>query len=141
MGTVTTEALALRRTPFGETSQVAEFLTRDHGRVSLILKGVHRERSRIGGPVDLLDHARVTWFARRGSRSLGMLRERRVLTTTPAALARIARRGLWLWSHRSRCAEDQRAGALRPRWPQPSARTRARTRGRAGYRCHGGRAP
>ena len=26
MGTVTTEALALRRTPFGETSQVAEFM-------------------------------------------------------------------------------------------------------------------
>ena len=29
MGTVTCEALALRRTPFGETSQVAEFLTRE----------------------------------------------------------------------------------------------------------------
>ena len=83
MGTVTTEALALRRTPFGETSQVAEFMTRDRGRVALILKGVHRERSRLGGPVDLLDHCRLTWFERRGSRSLAPLRERRLISHHP----------------------------------------------------------
>ncbi|HVQ27701.1 MAG TPA: DNA repair protein RecO [Planctomycetota bacterium] len=83
MGTVTTEALALRRTPFGETSQVAEFMTRDRGRVSLILKGVHRERSRLGGPVDLLDHCRITWWERRGSRSLAPLRERKLLGHHP----------------------------------------------------------
>jgi len=83
MGTVTTEALALRRTPFGETSQVAEFMTADAGRVSLILKGVHRERSRLGGPVDLLDHCRITWWERRGSRSLAPLRERRLIGHHP----------------------------------------------------------
>jgi DNA repair protein RecO (recombination protein O) len=83
MGTVTTEALALRRTPFGETSQVAEFMTRDRGRVSLILKGVHRERCRLGGPVDLLDHCRITWWERRGSRSLAPLRERRLVSHHP----------------------------------------------------------
>ena len=80
MGTVTTEALALRRTPFGESSQVAEFMTRDAGRIALILKGVHRERSRLGGPVDLLDHCRITWWERRGSRSLAPLRERRLMS-------------------------------------------------------------
>jgi len=83
MGTVTTEALALRRTAFGETSQVAEFMTRDRGRVALILKGVHRERSRMGGPVDLLDHCRITFWERRGSRSLAPLRERRLLGHHP----------------------------------------------------------
>jgi DNA repair protein RecO (recombination protein O) len=115
MGTVTTEALALRRTPFGETSQVAEFLTRDHGRVSLILKGVHRERSRIGGPVDLLDHARVTWFARRGSRSLGMLRERRVLDHHAGLRSRedLLAAGLWLVELlQSLAPEDQPVPAL-----------------------------
>jgi DNA repair protein RecO (recombination protein O) len=98
MGTVTTEALALRRTPFGETSQVAEFLTRDHGRVSLILKGVHRGKSRMGGPVDLLDHARITYFARRGSRSLAPLRERRLLSHHPGLRGRddLLAAGLWL---------------------------------------------
>ncbi len=83
MGRATTEALVLRRTPFGETSQVAEFLTRDQGRLSLILKGVHRPRSRKGGGVDLLDHCVITWFSRRGSRSLAQLSERRVLSHHP----------------------------------------------------------
>lgn len=98
MGTVTCEALALRRTPFGETSQVAEFLTREHGRVSLILKGVHRERSRLGGPVDLLDHARITWFARKGSRSLAPLRERRLIAHWPGLRSRadLLAAGTWL---------------------------------------------
>jgi DNA repair protein RecO (recombination protein O) len=88
MGTVTTEALALRRSPFGETSQVAEFMTEKRGRVSLILKGVHRERSRMGGPVDLLDHCRIGFFERRGSRSLAPLRERHVLSHHPGMRSR-----------------------------------------------------
>jgi DNA repair protein RecO (recombination protein O) len=98
MATVTTEALALRRTPFGETSQVVEFLTRDLGRVSLILKGVHRERSRMGGPVDLLDHSHLTWWQRRGSRSLQPLRERRVLAHHPGLRSRedLLAAGVWL---------------------------------------------
>ena len=88
MPQVTTEALALRRTPFGESSQVAEFLTRDAGRVSLILKGVHRDKCRMGGPVDLLDHCVVTWHARKGSRSLAPLRERKVLCHHPGLRSR-----------------------------------------------------
>jgi DNA repair protein RecO (recombination protein O) len=88
MGTVITEALVLRRTPFGESSQVAEFMTRERGRVSLILKGVHRERSGMGGPVDLLDHCRISWWARRSSRSLAPLRERKVLSHHPALRSR-----------------------------------------------------
>lgn len=98
MGTVSTDALALRRTPFGETSQVVEFLTRDHGRLALILKGVHRERSPLGGSVDLLDHARLTYFARRGSRSMPLLRERREVRHHPGLRSRedLLAAGLWL---------------------------------------------
>jgi DNA repair protein RecO (recombination protein O) len=88
MGTVITEALALRRTPFGETSQIAEFMTRDRGRMGLILKGVHRGKSRMGGSVDLLDHCELNWFERRGSRSLAPLRERRVLDHHPGLRSR-----------------------------------------------------
>jgi len=88
MRRVTTEAIALRRTPFGETSQVAEFLTRDHGRMALILKGVHRPRDRKGGGVDLLDHCVVVWSRRRGSRSLPPLVERRILSHHPRMRSR-----------------------------------------------------
>ena len=83
MGRATTEALALRRTPFGDTSQIVEFLTKDRGRVSIILKGVHRPKARKGGAVDLLDHSVITYFSRRGSRSLAQLAERRVLSHHP----------------------------------------------------------
>ncbi|MGQ0553442.1 MAG: DNA repair protein RecO [Planctomycetota bacterium] len=88
MGTVITEALALRRTPFGETSQVAEFLTRERGRLALILKGVHRPRARMGGGVDLLDHCQLVFVARRGSRSLAPLRERKILSHHPGLRSR-----------------------------------------------------
>jgi len=83
MGRATTEAIALRRTPFGETSQIAEFLTRDKGRIALIIKGVFRPRARKGGGVDLLDHCQITYFSKRGSRSLAQLGERRVLSHHP----------------------------------------------------------
>ncbi len=83
MGRVTTQALALRRTPFGETSQIAEFLTRSEGRISLIIKGVHRERSRKGGSVDLLDECVVTYWSRRNSRAMPQLSERRVTSHHP----------------------------------------------------------
>jgi DNA repair protein RecO (recombination protein O) len=84
MSRVTTEALALRRTPFGETSQIAVFLTRSHGRLPLILKGVHRPRSRKGGPVDLLDHCRVSFSSRRGSRAMPQVTERFLVSHHPA---------------------------------------------------------
>jgi DNA repair protein RecO (recombination protein O) len=115
MGTVTTEALALRRTPFGETSQVAEFMTRDRGRVALILKGVHRERTRMGGPVDLLDHARITWWERRSSRSRAPRRERRLLSHHPGMRRRedLLAAGLYLVELLQALApEGQRRDAL-----------------------------
>ncbi|MFT7462601.1 MAG: DNA repair protein RecO (recombination protein O) [Pseudohongiellaceae bacterium] len=83
MPRVTTEALALRRTPFGETSQIAVFLTRSHGLLPLILKGVHRPRSRKGGAVDLLDHCQVSYSSRRGSRSMPQVNERKLLGHHP----------------------------------------------------------
>lgn len=88
MARVTCEALALRRTPFGETSQIAEFLTRERGRMALILKGVHRPKARKGGGVDLLDHCRIVFADRRRSRSLPPLSERVVLSHHPRLRAR-----------------------------------------------------
>lgn len=82
------EAIALRRTPFGETSQIVELLTRSAGRQVFILKGVFRPRTRKGGGVDLLDRCVVTWTSRRGSRSLPQLVERRVLSHHPRLRSR-----------------------------------------------------
>ena len=115
MARVTTEALALRRTPFRETSQIAEFLTRDRGRVGLILKGVMRPKSRKGGGVDLLDHCRVTFTARRGSRSMPPLVERQVLSHHPGMRRRedLMRAGLYMLELlRALVPEGQRSPGL-----------------------------
>lgn len=88
MPCVTTEAIVLRRTPFGESSQVAVFLSRAQGRVTLILKGVHRPRSRKGGGVDLLDRAQISWSSKAASRSMAQLTERRVVRHHPGLRAR-----------------------------------------------------
>ncbi len=56
--------------------------------MSLILKGVHRSKSRMGGGVDLLDHCRLVYSARRGSRSLSPLRERVMLGHHPGLRSR-----------------------------------------------------
>lgn len=39
MGICTTPAIVLRTTPFGDTSQVVQVLTRDHGKVGLMVRG------------------------------------------------------------------------------------------------------
>ncbi len=88
MPRVTCEALALRRSVFGETSQIAEFLTRECGRVALILKGVHRPKARKGGGVDLLDHCQIVFTSRGRSRSLPPLSERVVLSHHPTLRSR-----------------------------------------------------
>lgn len=111
MPRVTCEALALRRTPFGETSQIAEFLTRERGRLGLILKGVHRPKARKGGGVDLLDHCRVSFTDRRKSRSMPPLSERVVLSHHPRMRARedTLRAGLYVVERvRSLVPEGQR---------------------------------
>lgn len=89
MGRVTTEALALRRTAFGESSQITEFFTRSAGRLTVIMKGVHRPRSRKGGGVDLLDHCLLTYFSRRHSRVMPQLVERKTLDHHPALRRRL----------------------------------------------------
>jgi len=115
MRRATTEALVLRRTPFGETSQIAEFFTAGHGRLSLILKGVHREKARKGGSVDLLDHCDITWSSRHDSRSLAQLSERRVRSHHPVMRRRtdlLAAGDALVELLRALAPEGQRAPAL-----------------------------
>jgi DNA repair protein RecO (recombination protein O) len=50
---VKTQAIVLRMIPFSETSRVVLWLTREHGKISTIIKGAHRRRSPFAGQVDL----------------------------------------------------------------------------------------
>lgn len=59
------EALVLRSYKFGEADRVVVFLTAQHGKVRAVAKGVRKTKSRIGGRLEMLGHARVQF--RRGS--------------------------------------------------------------------------
>jgi DNA repair protein RecO len=78
-------ALVLKRTPFGESSLVAHVLTRTHGRVHVLAKGVFRPTSRYYAVLDCFDTLELAWdrAPRRELdllRSGALVRRRRALT-------------------------------------------------------------
>ncbi len=59
MPTYAAEAVVLRKGNFGEADQVVTLLTRYHGKVSAVAKGVRKMGSRKGGNLDLLNHVKA----------------------------------------------------------------------------------
>lgn len=53
MKTIRTKALVLRRTNYGETDRIIQFLTPEHGIVSGMARGVRKEKSRLAGGIEL----------------------------------------------------------------------------------------
>ncbi len=72
------QALLLRRFPYGESSLVVHALTRDHGRVHLLAKGVYRPKTPFYAALDLFDTLELEWSARAG-RDLDPLAGARIL--------------------------------------------------------------
>ena len=62
----------LHRAPYGETSQVVEVLSPQHGHCSLLARGAHRPTSRFYCVLDLFDTLELEWSERRES-DLGLL--------------------------------------------------------------------
>jgi len=49
---IKTEAIVLRKFNFGDSSRIAQFFTRDYGRISAMLKGARSPKSKIGQMID-----------------------------------------------------------------------------------------
>jgi recombinational DNA repair protein (RecF pathway) len=64
--TVTTEFLALRKTPFAETSLIVAGITPDRGQVHLMLKGVRRLGRKSFPALDLFRLVRISYREGRG---------------------------------------------------------------------------
>lgn len=60
-------ALVIALAPYSESSQIAQLLTREHGFVSALARGSHRDKSAYGGALDLLTCGRADLSTRRGS--------------------------------------------------------------------------
>jgi DNA repair protein RecO (recombination protein O) len=55
-----TKAIVLRRTNYGEADRIVNILTPDHGRLSVMAKGVRREKSKLAGGIELFAVSDVT---------------------------------------------------------------------------------
>ena len=58
-------AWVLHRRDFRDSSQIVELLTAEHGRISLVAKGIKRPKSRLRGLLQPFRELRVSWVARR----------------------------------------------------------------------------
>lgn len=53
MKPIRTKAIVLRRTNYGEADRILQLLTPNHGKLSVIAKGVRREKSKLAGGIEL----------------------------------------------------------------------------------------
>jgi DNA repair protein RecO (recombination protein O) len=74
---VSDQAIALHRVRYGDTSLILTWLSREHGKIRTMARGVFRPKSALAGRVDLFHLTRITWSpSRRGD--LHHLREAEV---------------------------------------------------------------
>ncbi|AHB42445.1 DNA repair protein RecO [Candidatus Saccharibacteria bacterium RAAC3_TM7_1] len=71
MRTIRTKAIVLRRTNYGEADRVVQFLTPSEGKLSVMARGVRREKSKLAGGIELFARCDVTVATGRGE--LGIL--------------------------------------------------------------------
>lgn len=63
---IRTKAVVLRRTNYGEADRILQLLTPDNGKVSVIAKGVRREKSKLAGGIELFAICDVTIIPGKG---------------------------------------------------------------------------
>lgn len=78
------EGVVLRTQKLGEADRIVTLLTRDHGRVRAVAKGVRRTRSRFGSRLEPFTHVDVQLYV---GRSLDVVTQVETLTPLGAALA------------------------------------------------------
>ncbi len=63
---IRTKAVVLRRTNYGEADRILQLLTPDQGKVSVMAKGVRREKSKLAGGIELFALCDVTIMPGKG---------------------------------------------------------------------------
>lgn len=78
MRTIRTKAIVLRRTNYGEADRIVQLLTHEHGIMSVMAKGVRKEKSRLAGGIELFASCDVSIGMGKGE--LGILTAARLDT-------------------------------------------------------------
>jgi DNA repair protein RecO (recombination protein O) len=66
MNQLVTRAIVLHRTDYSEADRILTLLTSDHGKVTLIAKGVRRVKSKLAGGIELFSVSEITFIKGRG---------------------------------------------------------------------------
>lgn len=69
MNQLRTRGIVLTRIDFGEADRIITVLTPDHGKLSLIAKGVRRVRSKLAGAIELFSISEIVYVPGRGNLS------------------------------------------------------------------------
>jgi len=72
MAQLTDDALLLRRIPFSESSLICHFLTKEHGRISLMVRGARKAKSPFRAALAPLYEVQIDWQT--GRTGMGQLR-------------------------------------------------------------------
>jgi DNA repair protein RecO (recombination protein O) len=83
MPTYTDEGIVLRRIDYGETDRILTVLTREHGKIGVIARGVRRSQSRLASRTDLFVRSRMQLAKGRGE--LDVLTQAEPVAAPPAA--------------------------------------------------------
>src|SRR5581483_6325643 len=66
MATFNDQAIVLRRVDYGETDRILTVMTKDHGKVGVIARGVRKPRSRLAAHTDLFTRMNAQFATGRG---------------------------------------------------------------------------
>ncbi|HVX58701.1 MAG TPA: DNA repair protein RecO [Candidatus Saccharimonadales bacterium] len=66
MNQLTTQAIVLSRTNFGEADRIVTFLTPDRGKISGMVKGVRKPKSKLAGGIELFSVSDIGFIPGRG---------------------------------------------------------------------------
>ena len=66
MNTIQSRAIVLNRTDFGEADRIITFLTFDHGKITLMARGVRRIKSKLAGGIELFSTSEISYISGKG---------------------------------------------------------------------------
>jgi DNA repair protein RecO (recombination protein O) len=66
MNQISTQAIILRRTDYGEADRILTLLTPDHGKLTLMARGVRRIKSKLAGGIELFSVSDIQFIRGRG---------------------------------------------------------------------------
>lgn len=67
MKRISTKAIVLRRTNYGEADRIINVFTSDHGKVSAMARGVRKPKSKLAGGIELLSVGSIGLYQGKGS--------------------------------------------------------------------------